>query len=523
MEKYTIGKPTQRKTIGALFLSGFDIAACLFYVYLARVSFVQEDRMFLPIARLTAALALCAGVCPLAEGIAAAGPADTSSALSVCVFPFQPSNIPQGDVSMITDALRMKLSARERLDVLDKEKSLQAWLFARHGGDSVCTGADCIVSAGQRAGVRYAVGGSIGRIGTLYTFSAAVFDVTDKKRIFNREYEYTGTIEEFYSDVPRRVANDIFAKLTGASEKQEQTPKGRDPAVPQAPLSGEYHAEEPAPRNPLDQNRGIVLGPTFGASGRIAIGPLSATQSRWGACIFFLYPTTASSQLRIKLGAPLSGSDTMFRDYSSVTPDLYGSIEHEWGMPHFGVGFGVAVTRMQAFHKTYYLSSIYYDQNGMMIGPGPDTIPFRDTYAFNWVATLRGGRPNAGFLGRISWPMPINPASQNLENAFFEYSALGVFGGSAFKGGIGLQGMIKNRNVTTGIGTLSLEDSYILAPCGKFAVLLGKQSVFCASIDLGSILFPRPDNGSWWAPNVQIDYTFSLKPLTGPSVLDGTF
>lgn len=471
--------------------------------------------MFFPIARLAVVLALYASLCPFA---------DTLSALSVCVFPLQPSNISQGDASMITDALRMKLSARESLDVLDKEKSAQAWLSAHHGGgDSACVGADCIVSAGRTASVRYAVGGSIGRIGTLYLLSAAVYDVPGKKRVFNREYEYTGAIEEFYSDVPRRVANDIFAKLTGASGEPEQAQRVREPAVPQAQVSEEYHSQEPAPMNPLDQNCGIVHGPTFGASGRIAIGAISPTQSRWGASLLFLYPTTASSQLRIKFGAPLSGSDTMFRDYASVMPDLYGSVEHEWGMPHFGVGFGVAVTRMQPFHKTYYLSNIYYDQNGMMIGPGPDTISFRETYAFNWVVTLRGGRPNAGFLGRISWPMPINQSSQNLENAFFEYSALGVFGGSAFKGGLGLQGMIKNRNMTAGFGNVSLEDSYILAPCGKFAVLLGKQSVLCASLDLGSILLPRPDNGSWWAPNVQIDYTFSLKALTGPSVLDGTF
>jgi hypothetical protein len=475
--------------------------------------------------------------CFAAAGGAAAAADSSSAAPSACVFPLQPSNISAGDATMITDALRMKLSAGEGLSILDKEKSLQAWLTARHGADSICTGADCFVAAGDRAGVRYAIGGTIGRIGTLYTFSTVVYDVKGKKRCFIREYEYNGTIEEFYSDVPRRVANDITTKLPGAPAGGAESPAVRETARPAPVIDAEHFAQRPAARieGRPEADRGIVQGPTIGASGRVAIGSISSTQSRWGSSLFFLYPTGKQSHLRAKFGAPLSGSDTMFRDYSRVVPDLYASIEHEWGLSHFGIGVGIAVTRMQAFTKTYYLASTYYDANGMIIGPGNVPVHFKENYSFNWVATLRGGKPNTGFLGRISWPMPINPGSQNLENSFFEYSALGVFGSEQFKGGLGLQGMIKNRTSVeeySGGGyyyspgyynRFSVDDSYILAPCGKFAFLVGKQSVVCASIDLGSILFPRPDNESWWAPNLQIDYTFSIKPLSGPNVLDGTF
>jgi hypothetical protein len=477
-------------------------------------------------------LAVCAGLGSFA------GAADSSPGLSVCVLPLQPANMAAGDAAMITDALRMKLSARDGLTVLDKEKSLQAWVGVRHGSDSGCTGTDCIVSAGERAGVRNAVGGTIGRIGTLFTFSVAVFDVGTKKRTFLREYEYNGTIEEFYSDVPRRVADDIASVVSGAPAPSTPTgPIVREPGVTEATGTEEIHETVPAARvpDPADVYRGIVLGPTIGVSGRVAIGSLSTTQSRWGAGLFFLYPTGKLSQLRLKLGAPLTGSDTILDGNSSKFPDLYTSVEHEWGMSHFGVGFGVALTRMQAFTKTYYLASTLYDRNGMMIGPGDFTAHFKENYSFNWIATLRGGRPNAGFLGRISWPMPINPGSQNLINSFFEYSALGVFGSSTFKGGIGLQGMIKNRTSVeeyssdgyyyswTNYGHFTLDDSYMLAPCGKFAFLIGNRSVICASIDLGSILFPKPDNESWWAPNIQVDYTFSFKKLKGPDVLDGTF
>ena len=39
--------------------------------------------------------------------------------------------------------------------------------------------------------------------------------------------------------------------------------------------------------------------------------------------------------------------------------------------------------------------------------------------------------------GRISWPIPFNQSTQDpTQNAFFEYSALGVFGNGFVKGGM---------------------------------------------------------------------------------------
>jgi hypothetical protein len=273
-----------------------------------------------------------------------------------------------------------------------------------------------------------------------------------------------------------------------------------------------------------DENNGIVQVPTLGISGRTAVGSLSNTQSRWGAMGYYLHPTGPKSHLRIKLGMPLSGSnDTTIKKANSV-PDIYTSAEHEWGMKYFGVGCGIALMYMKPFTKNYargYNDSIL--------------LHFNETYAANWVVTLRAGKPNAGFKGRVSWPIPIFNNGRVPENFFLDYSALGVLGNDFIKGGIGIQGMWKSRSSKESVNSFTIaafgnedhdivDDIFVMAPCGKIAVRLAKQSVLCLSTDLGALFLPRPEeSGSFGAACVQLDYTFSFKPLHGADVFDGTF
>jgi len=456
-----------------------------------------------------------------------------SSTTVVCLLPMHYTNITAGDAAMISDALRLKVSNISGLFVADKEKSFAAVLSIQNTPDSSCAmSLDCAVAAGEKALSQFAISGSIGKIGTLYSVSILIADVKLQKRVFFREYEYTGTIEEFYSDVPKRIAADIAMKLTEAKPALTRNENTSRPAITTSDIQDQYPAENKA----ADSINGMAKGPAIGASGRVAVGSISRTQSNWGLMAYYIHPTTNNSQLRVKLGIPLSGSDTMFSDYSRVVGDYYASIEHEWGFPRFGVGFGLATTRMQHLVKKVKLSGTSYDENNMMVTDPVISYDFKKTYVYNWVLTLRGGRPTAGFKGRISWPIPLNQSGTLPNDYFFEYSALGVFGNTSIKGGIGLQGMIKSRTSGNAIvynydsyafqttsSNLTVEDSYILAPCGKVAFKAGKQSVVCASLDLGGIFIPRPDNGSWWAPNIQLDYIFSFKPFTTPEVLDGTF
>jgi hypothetical protein len=266
---------------------------------------------------------------------------------------------------------------------------------------------------------------------------------------------------------------------------------------------------------------GIAEGPVLGLSGRTAIGSLSAFQSRWGAAVSYVQPTGPGSQLKCKAALPLSGSQDATQNMVNLFPDIYSSVEYEWGMKYLGVGCGLALMYMQPFAK-------YFPDP-----TAPMPVHFDQAWATNWVVTLRAGKPNTGFRGKLSWPIPIFSNGRMPGNYLWEYSALGVLGNDFMKGGIGIQGMIKGREsrevvyngyTSSTTNHYTTQDMYFMAPCGKMAVRIGKQSVICLSTDVGALLFPRPQGlENMGAPYVQLDYTFSFKPLKGAEVFDGTF
>jgi hypothetical protein len=277
-------------------------------------------------------------------------------------------------------------------------------------------------------------------------------------------------------------------------------------------------------KQPELSDNGIANGPVIGAGGRVALGALSSIQSRWGAAGWYVQPTGTNSQLRLKLSLPLSGSSDMSPDNNASVPDVAATIEHEWGKKYFGAGCGLMILYMQPFSRT--LTDSYGN---------PQKVHFDGTWGANWVLLVRGGKPNAGFRGRLSWPIPLLSNGTVPDNYLIEYSALGVLGNDFIKGGIGVQGTYKTRKSVESAnnsGFLSLsndgryaaQDLYVMVPCGKCAVCLGKHSVLALSADIAALFLPRPSGAeSLGAPCVQVDYSFYFKSHKGADVLDGTF
>ena len=461
--------------------------------------------------------------------------ADTSSAqASLCVLPVKAIGVSENEAMLISGELARKLSQNERLAIVDKNKTAQALKDTRPDASGECAGAECVCSVGEKCQSSFAMSSSIGKVGTLFTYSVALYSVKQKKRILLRDYQYKGSIEDFYSEVPRRIADDILALLFPSSKATETPPVVTAAPASETPVVLDTTTQQPEERSSEKQkaaeqtsNNGIVAGPTIGIMARIALGTIKTDQSQWGASLWYVHPTSPHSQARIKLGFPLSGNDSVNRSINLKYPDQYVSFEHEWGFRYFGVGAGIAMMHMNAFIKMVPYSQ-FWDPTLLKYITDYSPVHFSEQYCANWIVTLRVGKPNAGFKGRISWPTPFNQDMTWVENSFLEYSALGVFGNNVFKGGIGVAGMQKYRSSVETENTYSdtrytLNNSYCMAPCGKCAMLIGKQSVLCASVDLTGLLFPRTGSGSWWAPSIQLDYTISFAPLKGPEVLDGSF
>jgi hypothetical protein len=462
-------------------------------------------------------------------------PAAQTSPMSICILPVHATGVTDDDATLIADAVRTKCAANARFDVADKGKALLALKEAKPDASGECMSADCAVPAGEKAQTAFAAAATLGKIGSLFTFTVALYNVKEKRRILYRDYQYRGSIEDFYTDVPRRVAIDIGEAVFPETRAQEPsrpavaapTPAVQQTATETVPILD--NGEEPA--RPLEKvveepaNTGMATAPAIGVTGRVAMGVLGQDQSRWGALLWYVHPTTPHSQARIKVGMPLAGNDSI---YSSRIPDFYLSLEHEWGFRYFGVGAGLAVMQMKAAEKGYY-SSQFWDPYQNMYVYDNVMVHFPERYCFNWVLDIRAGKPNMGFRGRISWPIPFNESVDDpTQNAFFEYSALGEFGNSLFKAGVGIAGMQRNRttSATNQSGETSqytINDSYLMAPCGKIAFLIANHSVVCLGLDFMGILVPRSSETGSWAPNLQLSYTFSFGKMLSPEVLDGTF
>jgi hypothetical protein len=217
--------------------------------------------------------------------------ADTASAQpAMCVLPVKAIGVSENEATLISGELAKKLSQNERIAVVDKNKTAQVLKDLKLDAGGECASVECVCSAGEKCQSSFALSTAIGKVGTLFTYSVALYNVKEKKRILLRDYQYKGSIEDFYSEVPRRIADDIIA-LIFPSLKTAQTPvavavapSGETPVLidtaGQQPV--ERGGEQQRPAEPAP-DLGIAAGPTIGIMGRVALGTIKTDQSQWAA------------------------------------------------------------------------------------------------------------------------------------------------------------------------------------------------------------------------------------------------
>lgn len=474
--------------------------------------FIRRLLMFLALRQCALAATLVAALAPRICS------ADDLSPSTIAFPPFSSTNINPNDLKMIVDGIRKKVDAQGQF--------ICVTAFPADSVKAPCSLPACISEIAKRTGAGFVVGGDVGRIGSLYTITTTLHRA-DGSVIGSREIAYEGSIESFYQQVVPQAATVIAGYASGkqvAASLNSSTSSTTDGDIEQAPeeFNDEENSDAPGKNEVIDI--GIVKAFSAGMMARAAIGDLRSSQSRYSLLGMVLFPTTSNGQLRIKFGVPMSLApcEEASRDY----PDPLLSVEHEWGFKGFGITAGAAFMYLDGFNR-----------NG---------FAYDNSYAANWILGIRGGKANAGFRGRVSWAIPfLMDRNGEAANTFLEYSAMGMFGNPRIKGGIGVQGMFKTRQVeyrnyynSYYYGSSYYDSSYyytttektneyfVMVPCGKVAFKTTENVVTSLSLDLGQILFltSEPDAAGWWgAPSIRFDIVFSLKPLSGPSTYDGTF
>lgn len=505
---------------------------------------------------------------------------ESNSTRTIGVVPFSPEGITEDEALIIAKAVREAISAQgssiasseimDAIEDVDCDDSPK-WALG-----------ECIVAVGRECSADFMIGGTITRIDSQCTITPALYDVQKRYRVWKATYSITGSAEDIYKKIPKKIAAAITGPLQKSATVQEVSiPKDTVEEVPESTQVVEAVVLTPPPvTEPVAEpvavperkfDYGIVDGFTVSARGYVAILAPGREQTQGGFMVSFLYPTRERSQIRVKAGIPLFRNPDIAEYVASKQPDPYISIEHDWAWKYFRITGGLAYMYLQRFTKknfwdyfAEYEDIWEYDYTYYKI---KTTEKYDNKNTFNATIGFRAGKAMRGFYGRFSWPLAFSASEDEPINIFFEYSAFGVFGWKKNKMGIGLIGMNKIREpdpesiITSGKKDTVSHDEfmdhflrdknrtnefYLIFPALRYARLIGERVVLNFTLELGGTILPRflnPDffgyeenqyedfdtdedpteERDWWKPSLGLQIVYSFAPLSGPHMFDGSF
>lgn len=120
------------------------------------------------------------------------------------IIDFEGKGISQTDASALTDRLRSELF---NLGFLVMERGLMEEILQEQGFQQTgCTSDECVVEVGKIVGVLQMVGGSISKVGNVFSISARIVDVETAEILQMVTYDYEGEIGELLKVGMKNVA-----------------------------------------------------------------------------------------------------------------------------------------------------------------------------------------------------------------------------------------------------------------------------------------------------------------------------
>lgn len=468
---------------------------------------------------------------------------------TIAVIPFEIIDVSSVDADNLVKKLNEVFSLVPEIDLVSQDTVLAGFRNTSVVKDSVCRNRVCAIAVAKTLGVHYAFIGSVHNVDNTVTLKISAVIPEKNETVWTNEYSSKDDIDNFIKKTSENVVID--ARNTFLAEQKTEdvsdgtkTDTAKDSIVSQKTDENKDENSKKTETIPIEENdepliyessvsnHGTVQGLTAGLVGRYVVNDAGFTESEWGIDVFCLIPTTSVSQARFKFALPMSTADTMgVRSTCKRNRDFFFSLEHEWGLKNIGTTVGVGYMYLDNFQKI----DIVPVHNATQF----NTYNFKTSHIVNWVFGIRAGKHNKGFKGRISYPFFWGDE----KNLFIEYSAIGMFGGSRIKGGMGILGAVKKRvgkfsSMTMfsesqssyfssrypADSTNKLREYYFMGPSGRVAFLAGQHSSVTIGLDFMGILVPDILNTKdRWTPNILLGYTFSFGKLTNPETYDGKF
>jgi curli biogenesis system outer membrane secretion channel CsgG len=128
--------------------------------------------------------------------------------ITIAVLDFEGKGVSQSETSTLTDRLRDEIFKTGVYNVL--ERGLMDDVLKEQGfQQSGCVTSECAVEVGNMLGVQQMIGGSIGKVGNMYTVSARIIDVGTGEVLKSANYDLIGEIEELLMNGMNQVASEL--------------------------------------------------------------------------------------------------------------------------------------------------------------------------------------------------------------------------------------------------------------------------------------------------------------------------
>jgi len=141
-----------------------------------------------------------------------AGLAQQPKPVAVAVMPLRGAGIPESDVKFLTDRLVIELQRagvfevmeRDRMDEILKEQGFQQ--------TGACDETACLVEAGRLLPVEKIIGGSVGKVGYVYSAQIRLIDLKTGKVEKTATRDYRGEMEHLLTVGMRESAEELSGK-----------------------------------------------------------------------------------------------------------------------------------------------------------------------------------------------------------------------------------------------------------------------------------------------------------------------
>jgi len=132
----------------------------------------------------------------------------------IAVIEFEGKGISQTEASALTDRLRTELYNDGNFIVV--ERGMMEEILTEQGfQQSGCTTNECIVEVGRLVGVDRIVGGSVSKVGNLFSVSARIVSVETGEIFTSITYDHNGKIEDLLSQGMKLVATQLGGEDIG--------------------------------------------------------------------------------------------------------------------------------------------------------------------------------------------------------------------------------------------------------------------------------------------------------------------